>query len=74
MKCSKCGKKIDPERVKIIYDPPSTRTPVCAPCKSKDDDGHEGFGPRDDGDGPQHAAVRKPRDDDDGPRYDAVRK
>ena len=37
----------------------------------------EGFrwrGPRDDGDGPQHAAVRKPRDDDDGPQYNAVRK
>ena len=39
MKCSKCGKKIDPERVKAVYDPPSTWAPVCALCKSKDDDG-----------------------------------
>ena len=78
MKCSKCGKEIDPIRVKALYDPPLT-WPLCLPCKSKDDDGpqyaDEGIkGTGDDRDGPNCAAVRKPRDDDDGPQYDAVRK
>lgn len=43
MKCSipNCGKEIDPERVKAIYDPPSPGSgpPVCAACKSIMDDG-----------------------------------
>lgn len=40
MKCSNsnCGKEIDPERVKALYDPPSA-WPVCADCKRTNDEG-----------------------------------